>query len=49
MCRISWEKLNNPSQETIDTRNRFLKECENLNTREEDGVTIIELDVDLEE
>jgi hypothetical protein len=29
MCRISWEKLNNPPQETIDARNSFFKECEN--------------------
>lgn len=46
---ISWEELNNPSQEIIDARNRFFKECENLNISEEDGVTIVELDIDLEE
>lgn len=28
-CMISLEELNNPSQEIIDARNRFFKECEN--------------------
>ena len=28
--KLNWDKLNNPSKETIDARNRFFKECEEL-------------------
>ena len=48
MHRISWDKLNNPPQETIDARNRFFEECKKINAKEENGVAIIELDIDLE-
>ena len=43
MLKISLEKLNNPPKETIEARNRFLKECEKLDIKEENGITIIEL------
>ena len=46
--KLSWEELNNPSQEKIDSRNRFFKECEELVfTKTDDGV-YIEID-DLKE
>lgn len=30
--KISWEKLNNPSKEIMNARDKFLKECGELGT-----------------